>query len=97
MTVTGTPLQALLDTAPVREPFTDPAADTAARADASAHVFPSWSALNAIDPMPLAGARRSTGLAPRRAGRNAAGQEISDASRSGSTCRSSDQTRSSPK
>ncbi|WP_353647461.1 aspartate aminotransferase family protein [Nakamurella sp. A5-74] len=55
MTVTGTSRQTLLAAEPVRGPVTDPAVDTATRADDRAHVFHSWSAQNAIDPTPIAG------------------------------------------
>lgn len=55
MTITGTGLPTVLESAPVRSVVTDPAADAATRADDRAHVFHSWSAQNSIDPMPIAG------------------------------------------
>ena len=48
---------ALLDYAPISTPTIDPAADTATRANDRGHVFHSWSAQDAIDPMPVAGGR----------------------------------------
>lgn len=44
-----------LATPPVTGPVTDPDADAAARADDRGHVFHSWSAQDAIDPLPVAG------------------------------------------
>ncbi len=46
---------ALLAAPPVTGPVHDPAADAAVRADDRGHVFHSWSAQDAIDPLPLAG------------------------------------------
>ncbi len=46
---------ALLDRPPVTSPVTDPAAEAAVRANDRAHVFHSWSAQDAINPMPVAG------------------------------------------
>jgi len=59
--VTPTPAQTtdrptdLLEVPPVTGPVTDPAADAATRANDRSHVFHSWSAQDAIDPLPVAG------------------------------------------
>jgi len=55
MTAVQSGIAEVLHTEPVRSAVTDPAADAATRADDRGHVFHSWSAQKAIDPVPVAG------------------------------------------
>ncbi|WP_029135915.1 aspartate aminotransferase family protein [Nakamurella lactea] len=55
MTTVQSDITGILRSAPVRGPVTDAEADAAARADDRGHVFHSWSAQGAIDPLPVAG------------------------------------------
>lgn len=55
MTHTVPGLASLLDTAPITGPVIDPAADGIARTNDRGHVFHSWSAQDAINPLPVAG------------------------------------------